>query len=185
MSVFSWQAQLIINYLQRRPEKTSKWSNNPPANPRPPISRRQQLPTTHRLAEGPDFANSSRFHFALFQGFQRHILVAHSWDATLLCQAKRTFSGWQAGETLVNVRQTQKRLGQLFNLIFAQGSHHLLFHNVIVKLLLTDAVRGTGRTPLRINPCCGEHQNGVIKWVWAPGASNRTLSRTPSIRPTN
>ena len=30
-------------------------------------SRRKQLPPTHRLGKGPDFANSSRFHFALFQ----------------------------------------------------------------------------------------------------------------------
>ena len=52
---------LIINDLQRRPEKTSKCGNNPPANPRPPMSRRKQLSPTHRLAFGPDFANSSRF----------------------------------------------------------------------------------------------------------------------------
>ena len=31
------------------------------------MSRRKQLPTTHRLANGPDFANSSRFHSAPFQ----------------------------------------------------------------------------------------------------------------------
>ena len=31
------------------------------------MSRRKQLPTTHRLAFGPDFANSSRFHSAPFQ----------------------------------------------------------------------------------------------------------------------
>jgi hypothetical protein len=37
------------------------------ANPRPPMSRRKQLPTIHRLAFGPDFANSSRFHSAPFQ----------------------------------------------------------------------------------------------------------------------
>ena len=38
-----------------------------PTNPGPPMSRRKQLPTTHRLAFGPDFANSSRFHSAPFQ----------------------------------------------------------------------------------------------------------------------
>ena len=35
--------------------------------PRPPMSRRKQLPPTHRLGYGPDFANSSRFHSAPFQ----------------------------------------------------------------------------------------------------------------------
>ena len=58
---------LRINDLQRRPEKTSKGGNNPPANPGPPMSRRKQLPTTPRRRKGPDFANLSRFHSAPFQ----------------------------------------------------------------------------------------------------------------------
>jgi hypothetical protein len=38
-----------------------------PARPRPPMSRRKPLPTTHRLLLGPDFANSTRLHSAPFQ----------------------------------------------------------------------------------------------------------------------
>lgn len=74
-----------------------------------------------------------------------------------LCQSKRGWLGRDAGEILVHMRQSQERLGEAFDFIATQRFVRLLFHDVIVELIFTNAMRRPCQPPLRIDPGCREH----------------------------
>jgi hypothetical protein len=66
---------------------------------------------------------------------------------------------------LIHVRQPQKRLGDALHFIGLQSFAEIFLHDVIVELIVADAVHSFGAAPFRVNAGSGENKDAVVKRI--------------------